>query len=251
MAIKTPLDIIKLALKDCGAIGIGQDPSPEDTNDAFDTLNMMIAQWNRKRWLIWHTVDVSFVSTGANTYTVGPGGNFNVTVRPDRLEAAFLRLLINPSSPTGNVDYPMDVLQSREDYNRIPLKKLPAFPVRVFYDPVYPVGVLYPYPVPNSAIYEIHLTLKDVLAQFPALSTAFNIPNEYYAAIFYNLVVRLGLRYPISKDFVMLEQWRSLQGLAKDALNVLRGSNTAIARLVMPPDLVRTGQYNIYSDTTR
>lgn len=251
MAIKTALDICKLALKDCGAVGVGQDPLAEDTNDAFDTMNMMIAQWNRKRWLVYHTVDVSFVSTGANTYTVGPGGNFNVAVRPDKLEAAFLRLLINPSSPTGNVDYPMDVLQAREDYNRIPLKLLPSFPVRVFYDPVYPVGVLYPYPVPQASIYEIHLTLKDVLAQFPTLTTTINLPNEYYAAIFYNLVVRLGIRYPISRDYTQLQQWQMVVGLAKDALNVLRGANSAIARLIMPPDLVRTGQYNIYSDTTR
>lgn len=251
MTIKTPQDIIKLALKDCGAVGEGQDPSAEDMNDGHDTLNMMLAQWNRKRWLIWHTLDVSVVSTGAETYTIGPGGNINMTVRPDRLEAAFLRLLTNPAGPLDQVDYDVEVLQAREDYNRIPLKNLPSFPTRVFYDPVYPLGVLYPYPVPQASIYELHFTVKDILVQFPALNTAINLPNEYYMAMFYNLAVRLGIRYPISRDFTQVQQWQYLVGLAKDSLNVLRGANAAIARLTMPQDLVRSGQYNIYSDTQR
>lgn len=252
MTIKTPLDIIKLALKDCGALGVGQDPQPEDVNDALDTLNLMIAQWNRKRWLVYHLIDVSFVSTGAATYTVGPGGNFNISVRPDRIESAFVRMLNN--APPNQVDYMLDILQAREDYNRIPLKLLQSFPNRLFYDNAYgtpALGIIHPYPVPQASIYELHLSLKDVLVQFPALTTPLNLPAEYYAAIFYNLVVRLGVRYPISRDQVQVLQWQMVIGLAKDALNVLRGANTQIARLTMPPDLIRSGQYNIYSDTTR
>lgn len=213
---------------------------------------MMIMQWNRKRWLIWHTLDVSVVSTGANSYTIGPGGNINTTLRPNRLEAAFLRLLTNPAGPLDQVDYDMEVLQAREDYNRIPLKNLPSFPTRVFYDPVYPLGVLWPYPVPQASIYEMHFTIRDVLTQFTSLSQSLSgLAPEYIPALFYNLVVRLGIRYPISRDFTQIQQWQMVCGLAKDSLNVLRTGNSQIARLTMPQDLVRSGQYNIYSDTQR
>ena len=81
----TPVDLIRLALRDSGVNGVGQTPNAEDNNDAFTHLNMMLAQWNRKRWLIYHTIDVSLVSTGALSYSVGAGGDFN-TPRPDRVE---------------------------------------------------------------------------------------------------------------------------------------------------------------------
>src|ERR1700722_5997638 len=93
----TPLDIVTQALKKAGVLGVGQTPLAEDTNDAFYDLNDMIAQWARKRWLMWHLLDVPLVSTGAMSYTVGIGGNFN-TPRPDRLEAAFFRQIV-PSQP--------------------------------------------------------------------------------------------------------------------------------------------------------
>jgi len=81
----------------------------------------MIAQWARKRWLMWHLIDVAKVSTGAQSYTVGVGGDFN-TPRPDRLEAAFFRQIV-PSQP-NLIDYPLEIIEARETYNNIALKTL-------------------------------------------------------------------------------------------------------------------------------
>lgn len=87
----TPLDIINQAMLEAGVIGVGQTALAEDTNDAFTRLNWMMAQWARKRWLIWQLVTLSKISTGAQSYTVGPGGDFDIAQRPDKLESAFLR----------------------------------------------------------------------------------------------------------------------------------------------------------------
>lgn len=247
MPISTPQDLIKLVLKNCGVVGQGQTPAAEDTNDTFDTINMMLAQWNRKRWLVYHLVDVSITSTGANSYTVGPGGDINVTVRPDRIEGGFFRQL--QSQPPNQVDYPIDILQSREDYNRIALKQLPSFMRKLFYDSGWPLGTIYPYPVPQASIYAIHLSLKEILGKFTSLTQSIVLPDEYLAALLYNTIVRVAPLYPLSRDQTMLAQWEQIKGLAKDSLNVLRGANTQIASLSMPPDLVRAGQYSIYSDT--
>lgn len=247
MTITTAGDLIRLALKDCGAVGIGQTADAEDTNDAFDTLNMLIAQWNRKRWLIYHLVDYFTVSTGAVSYTIGPGGSINIPVRPDKLESAFLRQLLN--AVPAQVDYPVTILNAREDYNRIAQKQLTSFTQMAFFDAAWPLGILYPYPLPLANIYELHVTVKETLTQFPLLSTPINLPPEYYAALLYNLMVRLGIRYPISKDQLMAEQWGDMKGLAKDALNVLRESNIGIATLSMPDDLIQGSRYNIISDS--
>jgi len=234
-----PLEIITQSLKKAGVLGVGQTANAEDTNDAFLDLNDMIAQWRRKRWLVWTLVDISKVSTGAVSYTVGAGMDFDVA-RPDRLEAAFLRQLLGAPN---NVDYPLEIIESREIYNDIALKQLASFPSYVYYDSAYPTGVLYPWPVPQADIYEIHLSLKVDLPAFATLVQDVNMPPEYVAALKYNLAIRMRQAYQLPID-------RSLVALADEALNVIRGANTQISRLSMPTSLVRHGIYNIYSDTT-
>lgn len=238
----TPLDIIKLALKNAGVIGVGQTPLAEDINDAFTLLNWMLGQWQHKRWLVYHLVDLSKVSTGAQSYTVGPAGDINVAKRPDRLEAAFFRQIVQ--SQPNQIDYPLELLQAREDYNNIALKQLTSFPSYIFYDSAFPLGVIYPWPVMQPNIYEVHITVKEILAQFTSLSQNIDLPDEYMAAIHYNLTARLYGAYTRPPDPVII-------GLAKDALNVIRGANAQIARLQMPTDLVRPGIYNPYSDQIR
>jgi len=236
----TATDIINFAFKDAGVLGVGQSLLAEDMNDGLTRLNMMIAQWRVKRWLVWHLVDVSVVSTGAQSYTVGPGGDINVSARPDRLEAAYFRQL-NASQP---VDYPLQLLQSREEYSRIALKQLSSFAQCVFYDSGFPLGTIHPWPIPQASLYEIHILLKDVLPQFADLTTSYDFPPEYLAAIHYNMVIRTRAAYRLPQD-------PQFDDLAKDAMETIRAANAQIPTLVMPENLIRPGVYNIYSDQTR
>jgi len=239
----TPYDIIQNALEDIGAFGEGQQLPASDVNRAYLRLQWMLAQWQRKRWLIWHLVDLSVVSTGAQSYTIGPSPSDIVTVtRPDKLESAFLRQ-ITQSQP-NQIDYPLELLPSWEDYSRIALKSLTSFPSYIFLDSSYPQGKLYPWPLPQAAIYEVHVQVKEILNQFTGLTESLTLPEEYYPAMEYSLALRMAPTYgmPVSQD---------VRALARDAMNVLRVSNAQIARLVMPPDVVRPGIYNPYSDQIR
>lgn len=238
----TPRDIINLAFDDMGALGSGQTATGEDMNKAYTRLQWLLAQWQRKRWMIYHLVDLSVVSTGQLFYTIGPGGDINTPTRPDRLESAFLRQLVN-GSPNA-VDYPLELLQSMEDYTMIALKTLKSFSGYVFLDSDYPLGKVYPWPVPEASLYEVHVQVKAILNQFTSLDQEVNLPEEYLPALEYNLAVRLAPAYgqPVPQGIV---------GLAKDAMNVIRNSNTQIARLQMPSGLGRPGVYNPYSDQIR
>ena len=416
----TPLDIITAALKDIGVLGVGQTPLAEDVQDAFQKLNWMIGQWNRKRYLIYSLLDVVATCTGQDSYTFGPGGDFDVPTRPDRLEGGFFRqlytggtaptpaptnttLALTPTGspfvfmvpfngtvvliggtvsqvlvsangsawePTSNtagpiqlgagqlvevvyssapaitiapidigvvqqgvaagvtptaspfvwiapaagtllvtggtvsaiavsldnvhwysagtttaavpvapgtyvrvtysmaptlnfvpltvttantnqptlspyaVDYPIAILESRLDYNRIGLKSLSSFTYEVFYDPQFPYGIVWPYPVPMAGGYELHLTVKMALTKFASLGQDIILPEEYMSAIHYNLAVRLAPGY-------QRQPRPDLVGLARDALNVLRMANTQIPRMTMPSEILRPGIYNVYSDRSR
>jgi len=231
--------IINLALKQAGILGVGQTASAEDSNDAFTLMNMMLAQWQRDRWLVWHLVTTSVVSTGAQSYTVGSGGNYNISPRPDQIESAFLRQ-INVSSP-NQPDYPLEQLYAKEDYDMIRLKSLSSFPTAFFYDSAFPTGTIYFWPIPLANIYSMHITYKAILSQFTSLSQTVVLPAEYEAALLYNLAVRLRIHYQLPERPDLMKQ-------AKNALNLIRNANTQVPRLRMPADVVRPGIYDYYSD---
>lgn len=238
-------DICREALSESGYIGVGQTPLAEDLSGAWARLGLMLQQWERKRWLVYHLVDLAKTSTGALTYSCGPLGDLDTgvgTMRPAKVESAFLRQLTQ--SQPNQIDYPLAILQSREDYNKIALKQLQSFPGWIFYDATWPLGTVYTWPVPQANIYAVHVTVMAALpVKFATVADVFNIPYEYYSAMLYNLALRLRSKYQIASY-----PGDQLPGLAKDSLNVLRGANVQIARLSMPADILRPGIYNIFSD---
>ncbi len=237
----SPGDIVDLSLRDAGIIGVGQTALAEDTNRAFTRLNWMVDQWARQRWFIYHLITLSLASTGAMTYSIGPSADFPMDVRPDRIEAAFLR-----QTNTGNlaVDYPLQLIQARETYNNIALKSLQSFPTYLFYDSDWPTGTLYPWPIPQASIYSLFVSVKAVLSEFPDLATPISLPPEYFKALHTNLAVVLRDAYDLPPKPVAIAQ-------AKVALNTLRKANTQIPRLQMPGGLATPGRYNVYSDQIR
>ena len=283
-------DVCRASLKECGAIGVGQTPLAEDINDAWARLQWMLMQWERKRWLIYHLVTLSTVSTGARYYTVGPGGDLDTgqnTMRPARLASCFVRQInaspaigggVEPQSiwdakqaslhnmdaystwdggqslwdgvpttiaPNNQVDYGMEILESKEDYNRITLKGLIAGPGEAaFLDTDWPQSLLYIWPVPQNFIWEIHATFYAQLnVRFANPSMQFEVPWEYYNAMMMNLAIRLRPKYRMGTY-----PGDPLPGMARDSLAVLRAGNTQIMKLRMPKGIQRRGLYNIFSD---
>ncbi len=228
MPLNTPGDLITFVLKSAGVTGVGQSALAEDYNDAFDVLNGMLAQWNRQRWMIWHLIDTSALSNGQLSYTIGPGGDFNVP-RPDRIEAAFVRLIT--ASPSDPVDYPIHIMSSREDYNRIPLKSMRTnVPSALFYDSAFPIGTVYVWPIASAGSVEIHLSIKDTLTQFTSFIQPIQLPMEYFQAIWTNLTVLLAPIYQYEPNPVVVAQ-------AQASLATIRGANTQIPKLHMPRGL--------------
>lgn len=238
----TARDLLELALFDAGIVGDGQTASAGTMDKAFARLNMMLAQWQVERWLVYRLETFGVVSTGAQSYTVGPGGDIDVAVRPDRVENAFQRQL--RQSPPNQVDTPLGLIFSREDYNRLAVKQLTSFSSYLWYDNAYPQGRIYPWPIPQAAIYSIHISLKTVLSQFVNLADDVVLPNEYYNAIRMNMAVELRDAYDLPPKQVAVK-------LALKALSVIRGANAQVPRLTMPSGLTRPGIYNPYSDQLR
>lgn len=239
----TGADVVVSALKKAGILGIGRAPSADDTQDGLSDLNDMLAEWNTQRWMIWHLLSMGVVSTGQTTpYTVGPGGNFNVTRRPDRIESAYLRQLVSSGL---NTDTFITIIPSYEEYATITLKKLQSFSLYGFLDSSWPLANLYIYPWPQAARYEFHIQMKDVLPVIELVTDLSTLPDQYVSAMKFNLARRLRQAYGKG-----LAPDPELNNLARNSLDVVKNSNIQIPELRLPKALIRmSSSYNIYNDS--
>jgi hypothetical protein len=156
--MSTARDFVTLALKEAGVLGIGQTALPEDINDGFTLLTRMLAQWQKKRWLVPNLIDVSANGNNLISNPIGPGQYYN-SARPDKIQAAYFKQLNAGNTVANQVSYPLTPIWSYEDYARIQLKNLNTWPQYFFYDGAFPYGNVFIWPIPSSA-YEIHLIVK-------------------------------------------------------------------------------------------
>jgi len=71
----TPLDIISDALKNVGALAAGETPDANTTQDVFNKLNNMVAQWSNEPGMVSYRTEIIFTTTPNQIqYTIGPGG---------------------------------------------------------------------------------------------------------------------------------------------------------------------------------
>lgn len=233
--------LINQALRIVGVVGVGETASASDVSDALGLCNMMLAEWQALRWLSYGLRDVSCISTGAQSYTIGAGGSFN-TPRPDRIEAAFMRQL--NAGVTQQVDFPLTIIPSMEDYSKIRLKTLSSFANAVFYQSDYPVGFLLFWPIPAANEYELHVIVKTPLDQFTGLTDQIFLPPAYQSALLWNLAVRLRPLYGFAPD-------PTISALAVSTLEGIRNSNAQVPTLRMPGGVpgASGGVYNPFSDS--
>lgn len=237
----TGRDVLTYALKKAGITGQGRTASATDITDALADLNDMVGQWNTNRWMVWNLVDISITATGALFYTVGPGGDFDVNPRPNRLEAAFQRQPVVGGLP---IDTPLEIIPSQEEYSRLSLKSLQSFGLYVFLDTSYPLAILRPYPVPNANLYEIHLIMKNVVPTITVDTDMAALPLMYIPAMKFNLARRLRQAYGKGKT-----PDAELNSLAESSLQTIKDANLQIPELVMPKVLrVQSSGYNIFND---
>lgn len=152
---ETVRDIITLALKEAGVLGVGQTALAEDINDGLTLLQRMLAQWQKKRWIVPSLYDISMSGNGNASNPIGPGQYWNAE-RPDKIQAAYF---IQNGGGSNAVSFNLIPIFSYENYAQLALKQLASWPQYFFYDNQYPNGNVFIWPIPDNT-YQIHLVLK-------------------------------------------------------------------------------------------
>jgi hypothetical protein len=233
-------DLIAYAQRASGLLGVGQVALPQDTADAQTALLLMLQQWRQKRWLVFRLDNVIFpLISGKGDYTVGPAGSapdvvVNGNFRPANIQSCFLRQDLGSGPNSFPVDFPMRVLESRQQYDQIALKSLQSWPACIFYDPLIPNATVKVWPIPLQPLFSLYIGFHQAIdlagEEGAAIELDTLLPVESQEAIVDNLARRLCVRYavPVNPD---------LAAQARGSLNVLRMTNFALQPLQMPSAL--------------
>jgi len=279
MSQLTPLetsvdDICQAALKECGAVGMGQVATGEEVTDAWARLQWMLQEWGEDPFMVWasqtitiQNIDVSLLPVDTNMGTssypvyyfpVGPGagaqGGFetgpdntaqtptqSISVSPRRLKAVFLRQSQGVGLP---IDYPLMRMEAEEDFSRIALKGMVSFPGAFYYRPSWPLGNLFIAPLPTDRIYGLGIVMRQQMPiQFLTTADIFEIPFLFFNAFYTNLAIRLRPHYGIRTG-----PGDHLPEIARGARAAIKANAAQIAVLELPQELSRPRIYNIFSD---
>ncbi|HZT29718.1 MAG TPA: hypothetical protein VFA33_07545 [Bryobacteraceae bacterium] len=201
----TVSDLIYTGLRLAGVLGRPRrTASPSELAEGLDVLNAMLDAWNIERLMVYTTPrSVWNVQANQQTYTIGPGGDFD-TARPPRIERAGYLWLANPAQP---LEQPMEVL-TLEQWQAVPLKTLAStLCTKLYYQPDFPLGkiILWPAPTVSNqlALYNWQLT-----SAFASLEDPVAFPPGYQNALEYNLALELIPRYPgrSTRDPLVIER---------------------------------------------
>jgi hypothetical protein len=190
----TALDMIKRARRLLGALGRGETLNTELANNGLEALNAMLDSWSIDGLLIYAVQSNTFTLTGAQTYTIGTGGTFNMA-RPDRIEGVF-------ATVSGN-DYPLDIINN-DQWNAINQKSITStYPTCIKYEPFTPLGTISIYPKSSGTI---TLNTYQPLQAFETLTEVLVLPRGYERALAYCLAVEISpeVNKPASREVMMI-----------------------------------------------
>jgi hypothetical protein len=163
------------AAEELNVVLAGETLSATDAATLLRKLNQLFGAWNTKREAIYRSVPATYTLTPSlSPHTIGPTGTFVVAQRPVAIDAA--NLILSAAAHT-----PIDL---RDDtwYAGLAYPSLSSsVPTDLYYDPSFPNGSLYFYPVPTSA-YQVELWTRHTFATV-ALTDTVTYPPGYEGAI--------------------------------------------------------------------
>lgn len=231
----TARELCTASLRLIRVYGATDTPSAEDADATFDALNLMIQAWNTERLMIYEVKQIGpYTLTAADgAYTIGSGGDFNVT-RPQKIEAAWF-------TDSGSISYPLKIVDA-STWARITEKTIQSYPMWMWYDTAYTLGTLNFWPVPSDT-FSFYAMVWTQFSAFASLDTAISLPDGYERALKYNLAMEICDEF--GRDVTP-----NVARIATHSKATLKRLNTPVREMQVDRGLRRNGGFwTIYGDT--
>lgn len=179
----TVSDLIHSSFRLIGAIAAGETLETTELNDAFLSLNQLIASWN--------TEGLSLAGRQRLTVALNASGNaYVLPQRPVHIDAASVSI--------SGIDCPLEIVDAA-GWETITEKGILAINIRKLYcDYLYPTCSVYLWPVPRVAG-TLELLVFAGMAPFAAVGDTIDLPPGYEQALRYNFAMALLPEYPRSQ----------------------------------------------------
>ena len=182
------LDIINRSLRMLGVTATGETAGGQEAKDALYVLNNILDTWaNEKLMSYCIKTDIYDLTAFKGEYKIGDDASDSI--RPVKIEGVFLRMLVGDNT----LDIPLKNLTYLE-YQDVCQKNLKSIPMYYTYQPTFPEGVFYLYPVPSVA-YQLGITSWQQIPKFTTTTTEVALPHGYEMCLAYWLAYHLAAEY--------------------------------------------------------
>lgn len=230
-------DLIMAALRLIGVATQGNDPTPYEINQGLYALNEIIDSWNIDGKMIvsmgFHTFPVG---NSVQTYTIGPGGDFDVPARPAMLEYAAFQ----SQTTTPPIDIPLSIANVDEWAGIVSKLVVTTIPTTIYMDEQYPLAHVNLWPIPSDTG-NIVLTYWEPLNSGLTLDTAFSMPPAYARGLRYDLAIMLAPEFGKSAPSEII-------GALAEIKNNIGVANIRPSRVAYDAAVLGGGAYNVFTD---
>lgn len=188
----TATDLIQDALIEIGVQAPGEPLDVDEGQWAFRKLNYLLDVWEALRSKVYtYNFQIFTLVPGLQPHTIGPGpgATFPQSQRPVRIESSALLL----NTPGTLVDLPMNI-RDKDWWALNQVKQIQTnVPTDLYYDPAWPNGNLFLWPVPNTN-FQVRIQTWGIVSQFALITDPIGgpggpntLPPAYRAAIMLSL----------------------------------------------------------------
>lgn len=183
----TVADLVKNAALELGVVAQDEDLSTADQTYLIGLLNRILNAWNADRRAVYATAFETFTLVpNLSPHTIGPdSATFDVDQRPVSLDGA--NLVLTGSTP--NVTTAINIRDNQWWLGQSVQEMTSDIPTDVYYQPDWPNGKLFFWPVPDAA-YDVQLMTRVLLIDVLADDDDFTLPPGYEDAVTLTLAER-------------------------------------------------------------
>jgi len=194
----TARDIVEQALLRLTVLAAGEAMAAEDASNGLRSLNNLIDEWGTEKLTIHSETRSTFTITETASFTVGSGGDCSI-VWPRYIE----HIRYQDTATDPDEEFPLSILTD-DAWAGITQKALTAArPDRAYYNPTYPLGTLYLWPIPTDSNLEGVIYAKTAIVELTTLDTAISLPPGYRSFMITALAWELQGEYGKPPDPVL------------------------------------------------
>lgn len=211
-------NIIKAALRKCGALAEGETPSTESITNCSQALNNIVLRFATLGMPLWKRIEQTVtIVAGTKDYTINNVLQVTQVVLKDT---------------TGGTQYEL-IPKDRYDYNRLP-SNTSGLPVHYTFIPGLENGTLTLWPTPDTGAATNKTLLVTYQKEFDGFTASGDTPDfpAYWTdAIIYELAVNIAPEYGVP-----LQDRAMLKGEAKAYLDQAQGYGDDKFSMFIQPD---------------